>query len=82
VISSHLGDAYWFAHRRTEARFQWQHALGMKDDSDEITQEELQAKLENGLAQEPALTYDKDKIEEFIKQIKKPSSVRRVVIRR
>jgi Flp pilus assembly protein TadD len=27
TISDHLGDAYWQVGRRTEARFQWRHAL-------------------------------------------------------
>ena len=50
VISSHLGDAYWFAHRKNEARFQWKHALSLKDDSGELDIKKTKAKVKNGIA--------------------------------
>lgn len=71
VITSHLGDAYWFAHRKNEAVFQWQHALKLKDDSNELNIDETKEKIENGLKEEPNLTYDKEEIEKIIKKIKK-----------
>lgn len=71
VISSHLGDAYWFAHRKNEARFQWRHALKLKDDSGELNIAETKDKIANGIKTEPSLTYDKDKIEAIIKKIAK-----------
>jgi tetratricopeptide (TPR) repeat protein len=73
LISSHLGDAYWYAKRRNEARFQWKHALTLKDDSGELNIKQTQKKIENGLPQEPNLTFDADKIEESIKKIQTPS---------
>ena len=78
IISSHLGDAYWFAHRRNEAKFQWKHALALKDDSGELDRKETIAKIENEIIKEPALQYDKAKIEAIMKTIKKPTFVRRV----
>ncbi len=71
VISSHLGDAYWFAHRKNEARFQWKHALSLKDDSGELDIKKTKAKVKNGIAEEPALTYDKEQAEKDLKTIKK-----------
>ncbi len=71
VITSHLGDAYWFAHRKNEAVFQWKHALNLKDESKELNIDEVKQKIENGLLEEPKLTYDKQDIEETIKKIKK-----------
>jgi tetratricopeptide (TPR) repeat protein len=71
VISSHLGDAYWYAHRKNEAIFQWKHALKLKDENNELNIDETKEKIENGLKNEPNLTYDKEKIEETIKKIKK-----------
>ena len=71
VITSHLGDAYWFAHRKNEAVFQWKHALNLKDESKELNTDEVKQKIENGLLEEPKLTYDKQDIEETIKKIKK-----------
>ena len=78
IISSHLGDAYWFAHRQNEAKFQWKHALDLKDDSGELDRKETEAKIEDGNIKEPSLQYDKAKIEEIMKKIKKPKLVRRV----
>lgn len=71
VISSHLGDAYWFAHRKNEARFQWKHALSLKDDSGELDIKKTKAKVKNGIAEEPALIYDKEQAEKDLKTIKK-----------
>ncbi len=71
IISSHLGDAYWFAHRKNEAKFQWQHALSLKDDSGELDIHATKYKIKNGLSTAPNLSYDKEKIEETIKRIKK-----------
>ena len=48
TINDHLGDAYWMANRRLEARFQWRHALAMKPDS--ALTATVQEKLKSGLA--------------------------------
>ncbi len=72
IISSHLGDAYWFARRKNEARFQWQHALDMKDDSGELDIDATKDKIAHGIKDEPNLTYDKERIEAAIKKIRKP----------
>ena len=71
VISDHLGDAYWFGGRKNEARFQWQHALKMKDDTGELVKADVLDKIKEGIVQEPSLTYDKDIIEEQIRLIAK-----------
>ena len=79
VISSHLGDAYWFAHRKNEARFQWKHALSLKDDSGELDIKKTKAKVKNGIAEEPALTYDKEQAEKDMKTIKKFSKTNKEI---
>lgn len=71
IITSHLGDAYWFAHRKNEAVFQWKHALKLKDENKELNIDETKEKIENGLKNEPNVSYDKKDIEETIKKIKK-----------
>ena len=71
VISSHLGDAYWFAGRKNEARFQWQHALTLKDDSGEIEAKILKRKIKAGITELPEYDYAKDEVEAIIKKIKK-----------
>ncbi|WP_300395698.1 tetratricopeptide repeat protein [Henriciella sp.] len=45
-ISDHLGDAYWAAGRQTEARFQWQRAITLMEDQDEI--EDMRRKMLTG----------------------------------
>ena len=78
VISSHLGDAYWFAHRKNEAKFQWQHALSLKDESGELDIEATKDKIKKGIKSEPNLSYDKEKIEKAIGRIRKAKVIRRI----
>lgn len=47
TINDHLGDAYWRVGRQLEAKFQWNHALRLKPDADEIPR--IKRKLEQGL---------------------------------
>ncbi len=70
VVTAHLGDAYWFAGRKNEARFQWQHALGLKDDSGEINIKQTKSKIKQGITEEPKIAYDKNKVEAIVGKIK------------
>ena len=36
TINEHLGDAYWRAGRRLEARFQWEKALSLEPEKEQI----------------------------------------------
>jgi tetratricopeptide (TPR) repeat protein len=47
TINEHLGDAYWMAGRKLDARFQWNHALAFN--TDPATKPEIEKKLESGL---------------------------------
>ena len=47
TINDHLGDAYWRVGRKIEARFQWQHALGLDPGADQ--KPVLEQKLQRGL---------------------------------
>lgn len=51
VINSHLGDLYWQLGRRKEALYQWKKARDYfdKENSDEITMDEINKKIEDGL---------------------------------
>lgn len=69
VISDHLGDVYWFTKRRNEARFQWQHALDLKDESGELNRKQVQKKLADGIVKEPSFSFNKEVIEKQIKNI-------------
>ena len=54
-INNHLGDAYWQAGRRIEARFQWQLVLTLEPETK--LKSEVEAKLQYGLTSDgrPAL---------------------------
>ncbi len=69
VIGDHLGDVYWFSGRRNEAKFKWQQALDLKDDSGELDRNKVKAKIKNGLNKAPNLDFDKKIIEAQIKLI-------------
>ena len=69
VISDHLGDVYWFARRKNEARFQWRHALSLKDDTGELDVDAVHKKLEEGLKKKPELSYDKELVEKHIRSL-------------
>lgn len=48
TINDHLGDAYWKVGRRTEARFQWRHALTAGPESED-DRRRIAEKLDYGL---------------------------------
>lgn len=52
TILDHLGDAYWFAGRVTEAQFQWQRARDLTQDH--AFRNGVDAKLRDGLSMAPA----------------------------
>ena len=47
ILNDHLGDAYWRVNRRTEARFQWNHARDMGPDPEDLPA--ILKKIELGL---------------------------------
>jgi Flp pilus assembly protein TadD len=47
TINDHLGDVYWVADRRAEARFQWERALILEPTKDLIPK--IKKKLKQGL---------------------------------
>lgn len=69
VISDHLGDAYWLAGRRNEGRFQWKHALTMKDPNNELNKDAVKAKIQTGEVENESLSFDSDIIKEKIELI-------------
>ncbi|MGJ4923348.1 tetratricopeptide repeat protein [Bradyrhizobium oligotrophicum] len=52
TINDHLGDAYWRVGRKLEAKFQWAHARDLKPEAEELPK--IEAKIQNGLADDPA----------------------------
>ncbi len=62
IIYDHLGDAYWMNGRKREAIFQWNHALGLKDNTGEFNRNETLKKLKNGIPTPKIPEFDLQKI--------------------
>ena len=69
VIFDHLGDAYWQAGRKNEARFQWQHALSATQDKDDVDQQTIRLKIEQGLAPATPLLFNEEALMERLKAL-------------
>ncbi|MDD4556858.1 MAG: tetratricopeptide repeat protein [Alphaproteobacteria bacterium] len=65
LINEHLGDAYYRVGRKNEAKFQWQHALVLKDDIEEVDVKAVNQKIIEGMTLDKKIpTYDAHFIEE------------------
>jgi len=71
LISDHLGNAYWLAGRKNEARFQWHHTLTQQDESGEVIREDVKKKISRGVKGHRPHTYDAKVINEKIAVISK-----------
>src|SRR6195952_2299371 len=62
TINDHLGDAYWRIGRTLEAKFQWAHARDLKPEAEELPK--IEAKIDNGLADDTSSAASADKKKE------------------
>ncbi|GAC1503288.1 MAG: tetratricopeptide repeat protein [Bradyrhizobium sp.] len=62
TINDHLGDAYWRVGRTLEAKFQWAHARDLKPEPEELPK--IEAKIDNGLADDTSSAASADKKKE------------------
>ena len=62
VISDHLGDAYWQVGRKNEARFQWNHALVLKEDAEMLERENVKDKIKNGMKEQTPYVLSDEKL--------------------
>ena len=58
ILNSHLGDIYWQLGRYREARFQWSHALTLKDGLTAKLKEELNKKIKDGLPEQKTASQE------------------------
>lgn len=70
VINDHLGDAYWFAGRKNEAVFQWQHALVLKEDSETLHKPLIRAKIADGFVENKVLKITDPKVKQDLDDLK------------
>ena len=71
VIYDHLGDAYWDNDRKYEAVYQWNHAIKLKDSSNEIDRKSVLEKIKKGKSAHIPLTIDKEKLDKILSSIEK-----------
>ena len=70
VIYDHLGDAYWDMGRKYEAVYQWNHAIKLKDSSNELNKETVLQKIKNGKEKHVPIKIDQKKFEKIFSSIK------------
>ena len=72
VINDHLGDAYWFAGRKNEAVFQWNHALDLKEDADSINKKAIKEKIQNGISHTVIYEVQNPELQELLQNTALP----------
>ena len=69
LINEHLGDAYWFAGRKNEAIFQWNHAMVMREDADQVDKAKLREKIKRGYVENNvSQNINMEEIQKIIKE--------------
>ncbi|MBQ2811583.1 MAG: tetratricopeptide repeat protein [Alphaproteobacteria bacterium] len=69
VVCDHLGDVYWQVGRKNEAKYQWQHALTLKEDTELLNKELIKEKLKNGAPQPISIIYNESLLVERLKML-------------
>lgn len=69
IVCDHLGDAYWQVGRKAEAKFQWQHALTLKEDSDILDKNAIKSKINNGISTPVIFNFNEVLLAERIKTL-------------
>lgn len=69
IVCDHLGDAYWQVGRKAEAKFQWKHALSLKEDSESLNKDAIKAKISDGVNTPAAINFNEPLLVERIKTL-------------
>lgn len=69
IVCDHLGDAYWQVGRKDEARFQWQHALILKEDAEELNKDIIRKKIDKGLPAPAIINFNEALLVERLKSL-------------
>ena len=72
IVYDHLGDAYWQNGRLDEARFQWQHALSLQEDAEELNKDIIRRKIKNGVQLPATLNFNETLLVERLKGLDLP----------
>lgn len=69
LLCDHLGDAYWQVGRKAEAKFQWQHALTLKEDAETLNKKLIAEKIHNGVTPPPVINFNEPLLIERLKTL-------------
>ena len=69
IICDHLGDAYWQVGRKAEAKFQWKHALSLKEDSENLNKEAIKNKINDVVTAPVMINFNEPLLVERIKTL-------------
>ena len=69
VVCDHLGDVYWQTGRKSEAKYQWQHALALKEDSELLDKELINQKIKDGAPTPKVILYNEALLIERLKSL-------------
>lgn len=69
LLCDHLGDAYWQVGRKAEAKFQWQHALTLKEDAETLNKKLIAEKIRNGVTPPPVINFNEPLLIERLKTL-------------
>ena len=71
VVCDHLGDVYWQTGRKSEAKYQWQHALSLKEDAELLDKDVIRKKIAEGVKKPTAIIFNESLLIERLKGLKK-----------
>ena len=71
VVCDHLGDVYWQTGRKSEAKYQWQHALSLKEDAELLDKDVIRKKIAEGVNKPTAIIFNESLLIERLKGLKK-----------
>lgn len=69
IVCDHLGDAYWQVGRKAEAKFQWEHALTLKEDSENLNKGAIEHKISDGINAPVMINFNEPLLIERIKTL-------------
>lgn len=69
IVCDHLGDVYWVSGRKSEAKHQWQHALTLKEDAENLDKNLIRNKIKNGIDKPSAIIFNEALLIERLKTL-------------
>lgn len=71
IVCDHLGDVYWQIGRKSEAKYQWKHALTLKEDAESLDKDAIKKKISDGAKPPAAIIFNESLLIQRLKGLKK-----------